>query len=138
MISLMHMAAGLAGLVLAGPAPPGPAPHYVRLTGAELREALVGKFVRPRSCLHAEPCGGIFSRYRNRYHLAADRVPWVTGSYILEEDRVCITMPRSETRCHFLARSDQGVDFLVSTDNAVLPLVEVQITDATGIPVPDF
>ena len=127
------------GWAQAIPSPPDQAPRYVRLTGTALREALVGKYVQPRSCLSGsgDPCGGIFSGSRNRYHLAGDRSPWITGSYILEEDQVCISMPRRATECLFLTRSNRGAFFLISTANAALPPFEVQITDATGR-TPDF
>jgi hypothetical protein len=112
-------------------------PPMSRIRGDGLRAALAGKLVQSTRCYSSDQCSEVFGRDGHSYHRSGDRIPWTRGSYSLLHDRVCTTLPRRGPLCRFLLRSDEGAFFLSRADELSLGAVEVRISDASGIPLPD-
>jgi len=103
---------------------------YAKLTGPALRQALVGQMVQSIDCYSSDLCTEVFGADGGSYRKHGDRVAWVTGSYSLLEDRVCVTLPRINTVCSFLLKSQEGRFLLVAVDEQSSDPVEVQISKA--------
>lgn len=126
----------LALFALAAPAPE-PERSYTIVTGAALRDALVGKLVEVVPCYSSDQCTVAFGRDGRTYYRHGDRVPWQRGTYAIHVDQACAVVPPGPETCHLLFRSAQGSYAIVRADDPSLRPEAVRIIDAEGVGLPD-
>lgn len=95
---------------------------YRRLSGSELRDAIVGKsmFHDPADGIVMQPYGRFFHPDGHRYWEPSDRVPNRSGSYSVMDKEVCVDTDGSPW-CFSLFRSEEGAFLMHSVHRSGLP-----------------